>query len=183
MKNEVLKTIYERRSVRKYKDEQIPKELINEIINAGIMAPSARNGQPWKFSVVTNKKIISDLDLKACNACIDLGYEKEYNRDFKQGSIFYSAPLLIFISGNPNSKWIRDDTNLAIQNMFLAAKSIGIGSCWIGLAYPLYTDSETKKLIGVEENDDIIASLVFGYPLNESSNIPNRTAKILKWMD
>ena len=60
--NEVLENIYSRRSIRSYEDKKVPKELIEELLNAAVMAPSSRGSQPWNFTIVENKELIKKLD-------------------------------------------------------------------------------------------------------------------------
>ena len=184
MKNKVLDCIYKRRSIRKYKDKKVPKKLIEELLNCAVMAPSARNTQPWHFTIVEDKEKINYFGEMALKQLKVLGLLVKYGLKLSKGaeSIFYNAPLLIFISGKKNYKWLKDDVNLAVQNMFLAAHSLGMGSCWIGLARPLNKNKKVKKELGIPENFDIVAPLIFGYPEKKIDRIPKREPKILKWI-
>jgi len=181
--NEVLDAIYKRRSIRKYSEKEVSEETVKEIIDAGIMAPSARNAQPWHFTIVQNKEKIKELSDNALEQRKILG--KVISGSFKAmglGSLFYNAPLLIFISGKSDYPYLKDDINLAVQNMFLAAHSLGLGSCWIGMAKPLNNDSDVKKELGIPTDFEIVAPLIFGYSETENKNVPKREAKILKWI-
>jgi len=137
MKNEVLKCIYTRRSVRNYKNIPVPKDVVDELLNAAVMAPSARNTQPWLFSIVEGQEKIGELGERAL-----VWYNKANpaNALSSAAAIFYNAPLAVIISGKSGYKWLKDDVNLAVQNMFLAAQSLGLGSCWIGRAIGLNND-------------------------------------------
>lgn len=95
-KNKVFEAIYSRRSVRNFLDKKVPKKVVEELLKAGVMAPSAKNTQPWNFSVVTNMSVINelgDLAIKKRNSLVKTGVKLSIK------SIFYNAPLLIVISG------------------------------------------------------------------------------------
>ncbi|VVB74781.1 Coenzyme F420:L-glutamate ligase [Candidatus Tiddalikarchaeum anstoanum] len=180
-KNPVLKCIYTRRSVRNYIDKPVPKLVINELLNAAVMAPSAMNTQPWNFSIISDKMKIKWLNDRVMNMgrfsdrLVGAGLKLA-----KINSIFYNAPLLIIISGKSNYSYLKEDTNLAVENMFLAAKSLGLGSCWIGFGKPLNNDIEARKELGIPNDFEISAILIFGYPVKEIKEIPKRTPKIIK---
>ncbi|MFH0875838.1 MAG: nitroreductase [archaeon] len=183
MKNEVLNCIYTRRSVRDYMDKEVSKEIIDELLNAAVMAPSAMNSQPWQFTIVEGKEKIKHFGEIAIKQWNLLGLAIKYGLKLKGAeSIFYNAPLLIIISGKKDYDWLKDDVNLAVQNMFLAGHSLGLGSCWIGFGKPLNADSEAKKELGIPENCEIVAPLIFGYPKKVNDKIPVRKPKILKWI-
>lgn len=181
--NKVLEAIYKRRSIRKYKNKKVSKKIVNELLNAGVMAPSAMNRQPWKFSVVRDREVIDKLAKIACDKCIKKGIDKKYNIEFSPKMIFYNAPLLIVISGEKNYEWLKDDVNLCVENMFLAAYSLGLGSCWIGFAKGLNESKEARKILGIQSNDKIVAPLIFGFPLKEKDKIPKRNPEVVKWVD
>lgn len=180
MNNKILECIYSRRSTRKYLDKKISKRIINEILKAGVMAPSAMNSQPWRFSIVQGKKNIlkyGKIVFKEKNKLDCLEYSPK-----KPEHIFYNAPILIIVSGKKGYKYLKDDINLAVQNMFLAAHSLGIGSCWIGFANSLENNNKVKKELGIKKDMEIVAPLIFGYPKYINNNIPKRDVKILKWI-
>lgn len=179
MENETIKTIYERRSVRKYSDKKVPRDIIDKLLGAAVMAPSARNTQPWHFTIIEDRTKMDEIAEEAF---------KQYNLTRKNKiqsayGIFFNAPLLIVISGKKDYFWLKDDVNLAVQNMFLAAHSLGLGSCWIGRAIHLNNVPEILEELGVPDDMEIVAPLIFGYPETENKNIPKREPKILKWIE
>jgi nitroreductase len=182
MKNPVLENIYTRRSIRKYKSKKLTKQTIQELLDAAVMAPSARDKQPCYYTIIQNKKImkrLSDIALSKPRL-INLGVKlllKSRNTD----SIFYNAPLLIVISGKKGYNYLEADANLSAQTLFLAAHSLGIGSCYIGLANTLQEDDEARKIIKIPKNHEIVSFLIFGYP-DERIPVPNREPKILNWL-
>jgi nitroreductase len=158
--------INNRRSVRDYLDKPVEAEKIEKILNAGAMAPSAMNLQPWRFTVVENKSKIRELSdkVKKNLGLLGRGLELAELIKAKEDTIFYGAPLLIFISAGKTSKWAKIDSGLAAQNMMLTAYSLGLGSCYIGLANSLNNDKEVLKELAIPEDCEIIAPLIFGYP-------------------
>jgi len=166
VKMELMECINGRRSIRSYLDKPVEKEKIEGILNAGIQAPSAMNGQPWKFTVITDRKKIgglSDKTKKNLDA-LGMGLRVAEMMKIKEDIIFYGAPLLIVISAKKDDKWQKIDCGLAAQNMFLAAYGMGLGSCYIGFACSLNNDPEALKDLGVPKGCEIVAPLIFGYP-------------------
>lgn len=189
--NAVLDNIYQRRSVRNFSDKEVSDEIIKEIIRAGTYAPTAVNKQPWRFVVIKNKQLIEEYDNRAKKAFL-AAYKDTENPDMvrfvqflskPKTRIFYGAPVLILVFASPNV--INEhDCALAAENMMLAAQSLGIGSCWIGLAGGLGYDIEFLKEVGVPEGHKLIAPLIFGYPAKQNLKAPARNADvILKWIN
>jgi len=181
--NDVIKCIYTRRSIRRYLSKKVPKRLIDELLNAGVMAPSAMNSQPWHFTIVEDKELINELARIVIKKQGLVGWLIKAGIKLKKfKSIFYNAPLLIIISGRSSYMWLKDDVNLAVENMFLAAHSLGLGSCWIGFAKILNKDKDSLRRLGIPNDFEIVAPLIFGYPAQIKDRIPNRKPKILKWI-
>jgi nitroreductase len=182
--NETIKTIKERRSVRTYKDKPIEKEKINEILECGLMAPNARHLQPWKFIVVTNKDLIRETAKRVQDNVIDnprYPFVKERLKT-KEDAIFYSAPLVIFILGDKKNKWSKIDCSLAAENMMLASKSLGLGSCPIGMARHLKDEKDLIEKLGFDENYELIITLVFGYS-DEEPELKERKKDVVEWIE
>lgn len=189
--NAVLDNIYQRRSVRNYSDKEVPDEIIKEIIRAGTYAPSAVNKQPWRFVVVKNRQFIDEYDDRAKKAFL-AAFKGTENPDLARyvqhlskptTRILYGAPVFILVFASPEVI-DENDCALAAENMMLAANSLGIGSCWIGLAAGLGNDKEFLKEVGVSEGHKLIAPLIFGYPAKENRKAPARNVDvILKWID
>jgi nitroreductase len=171
----------------------VPDEVLLEIIKAGIYAPTASNQQLWRFAVVTQKAEIDryadlakqlwqkNIGLKIA-AATGLGgpgisrYAKMLNAPGLH--LFHHAPALVFIFA-PKSRLIREDCACAAENMMLAAASLGLGSCWIGLAAPLGQDSKTREELKVPVGYELMATLVLGYPTNEGRKAPDRNVDVL----
>lgn len=156
--NETLNTILSRRSIRKYCEKQISEDELNAILKAGKFAPSAMNQQSWHFTVVQNKEILDKI-----NTACKIASKRPADSDI---SVIYNAPTLIIVSEDEKAIAPEIDGALALQNMFLAAESLGIGSCWIHSLRLLFTVDEGKllqKSLKIPSGYKIIGSGVFGY--------------------
>ncbi len=99
-------------------------------------------------------------------------------------NLFYNAPLLIMIFADTSGFTPQVDCSLAAENMMLAARSLGLGSCYIGLAQPLERVASIMKELGVSEKQRLVASLIFGFPVGGVLKAPERNRDvILKWID
>ena len=186
--NPVLEAIKSRRAIRSYEDKAVPESAIQTILEAATYAPSAINVQPWKFTIVTNKdemKQISDVAKPALIRMLPdvgdeglVGLKKQLSNP--NYNIFYNAPVLIFVSG-AKSPYVVYDCSMAAQNMMLIAYTLGIGSCWIGTAVPAANYPKIKPTLGIPEDHDVHAAVIFGYPKGGFPKAPpKRPAQILK---
>ena len=141
-----IDTVLSRRSIRRYEKQDIPKDVLDKILEAGRQAPSAGNKQPWHFIVV------SDYDIKE-----KLSHGK-WNTFVKD-----SAVTIVgcgYIGDEYGRKWSTVDISIALQNMVIAAWGLGIGSCWIGD----FKEAQVKRLLNIPEDRKVIALVTFGYP-------------------
>ena len=185
--NETLKTIMSRRSFRTYKPEQIKDEELQTILEAGRYAPSGGGTQPWHFTVIQKSDVLQKINV----ACRE-GMLKSGNKMFEERakadnfSIFYHAPMLIIVSGDEKTITPQEDCTLALGNMFLAAESIGIGSCWIhalGMLLNAEAGNALKKELGIAEGYKVYGAGAFGYkPAEHPSPAPRKegTVTIIK---
>lgn len=162
--NEVLRTIKNRRSIRSFKSEQIKKEELDLIIEAGIYAPSGHNTQPWHFTIIQNKEVtkhINDIS-KEVMATIDIDWIRNAGMN-PNYDITYNAPTLIIVSGNKSAISWKTDCDAAIQNMLIAAESLNIGSVWLGFAgFGFKKEGEAEK-IDIPEGYEPYYGVAFGY--------------------
>ncbi len=198
--NNVIDNIMNRRSVRRYNDKSVSKAIIEQIIEAGRFAPSSHNSQPWRFVVITDRKLIkelSDMVKKWYRNLLRLSAVLKFNKSIKKISesakkrvttdkdlFFYDAPLLILICAEPKG-FALVDCACAAQNMMLAARSLGIGSCWIGFADRAFRSRKLLDKAEVPKELKVMASLVFGYPLSFPDSIVERKeeADVVKWIN
>lgn len=176
--NEVLKTIKERRTTRKFEDKQIAQSEVEKIVEAGLFAPSGHNQQPWHFTVVQNKELLNEIS----EATKEVGKMSSNDILKKLSSnenlqIFYNAPTVIFVSGDSKSLTSRDDCSAAIQNMLLAAESLDIGGCWSGFVSLLFNSDkveEYKKKLDIPDGYIPYYGVCLGYKGVKLTNAPQR---------
>ena len=190
--NDTLKVIYERRAVRKYKEQVPARSLIEEVISAGRMAPSAINRQPWKFYVLTNRADIQSFSKEigkvAAKGILRSGIKNiiksvsgslhftglSHGVDFLKAKdpIFHGAPVVIFITSPKDNEWASLDIGMCSQNMMLAAKSLGLDTCPVGLGkYVEQTKSFPKLIISPKEQVQLAVLLGYG---NEKAEMHER---------
>lgn len=154
--NEVIRALMERRSVRSYRSEKITEEELSVILNAGLYAPSGMNRQPAVMVAVEDKATRDTLS--AMNAAV-------MGRD---GDPFYGAPVVVVVLANRAlSGTAVEDGCLVMQNLMLAAHSIGIGSCWIHRAREMFETEAGKALLqkwGLEGDYVGVGNCILGYP-------------------
>lgn len=170
---DAIKAIEDRRSIRKYKDIKVSKEQILDILNAGRLAPSAKNRQPWYFVKVGTemKNEIADLMIK---------YAQNKNKDGRLYSVSFTAnvikeaPVFILILKSKDDEWDRYDTlsvGAAIENMCLRSTELNLGTLWIG-----DTDFVENEILDMTKHNDmeLVSSLVIGYPNQEPKMRPRK---------
>lgn len=127
MSNQVLEVMKTRSSTRAYTDEALTESELDSVLKAGLQAPTGMNRQEIRFSVVRgDNPILTELDEEKRRL---RGQEKQ------QHNFYYEAPVLIFLSAEDNFKWSKVDAGIAVQNMALAAESMGLGTLIIGCVY------------------------------------------------
>jgi len=148
----VLKVIQKRRSVRKYKKDPIPEDVLQRVLEAARLAPSGKNYQPWKFIVVQNE----ELKEKLARASAEQFFMAE-------------APIIIVGCGFPDDsyssmgRYMKSwpvDVTIALEHLILQAAEEDLGTCWIGS----FEEEEVKSILNVPENARVLALTPLGYP-------------------
>lgn len=180
--NEVIKTIKSRRSIRKYLTEQIKDEELKSILDAAIYAPSGHNDQTWHFTVIQNKETLDELNIKSkalmsraqTDWIVKMGQNEKYH-------VFHNAPTVIIVSGEEKSNkelayCTIADCSAAIQNMLLAAHSIGIASCWVGLTSFVFEIQEEVEKLNIPKGYKPLFAVTLGYSAitKEINPLPRR---------
>ena len=185
--NKVLENINTRRSVRAYKNESVPDDVVKTVLDAGFRAACGVNAQAVRFAVVSdNGKILEysrvgkELYLKGMKASGHSNERLERLLTDPDNNIFHGAPAVIFVFTAPSAVTALEDASLAVGNMMLASHSLGLGTCWIGLAgaldqYPKFIDD--MKCKGLKYH----AAMVLGYPLKEGKPTPRGETPIICW--
>ncbi len=156
--NETLNTILSRRSVKAYKPEMPPQELIDEVIKAGTYAPTGMNRQSPIIISVTDKATRDRLS--KLNAEIMGG----------SGDPFYGAPVVLIVLADKSVPTYIYDGSLVMANLLNAANAVGLGSCWIHRAKEEFQTAEGKELLnslGIEGDFEGIGHCILGYPAGE----------------
>ncbi|MBK5252449.1 MAG: nitroreductase family protein [Peptostreptococcaceae bacterium] len=165
LSNNVLETIKKRRSVRKFLQEKIKQEELDAIIEAGIYAASGHNSQPWHFTVIENKEFINEMNDKTKEAmrASDIDWIRKMGEKEKL-HILGNAPMVIIVSGRQENAYspLTDCAN-AIQNMLVAAESLDIGTCYIGLTEYFFKDDENLKTMNIPDGYVPYYTVSIGY--------------------
>ena len=160
-----------RRSVRKYKDGQITDAELDQVLQAGLYAPTAKNNQKPVMVAVRDKETRDKLS--KANAAI-MGVETDP---------FYGAPCVVVVLADPAfPTWI-DDGSLVMGNLLNAAHAIGLGSCWINRAREYYDTAEGKEMLrawGVPETYRGIGNVILGYADEEPAPKDRVEGRIFK---
>ncbi len=183
---EFYEVVKKRRSIRLFKNDDISKKLIEDILNCGRLAPSAKNRQPWYFVIVKNetKDKIADMmiDYTINNETIErknLGCASSVN---PTANVIKQTPILVLIFREKNNNWIIGD-NLSIgacvENMCLRATDLGVGSLWI--RDTVYVADEVAKMLG-HEDMELNCALALGYANKSPRMRPRKKLEdIMEW--
>jgi len=152
MGNDLIQTIFSRRSIRKYTEEAVSEDVVKILLEAAMAAPSASNRKPWHFIVITERKTLDRL----ANA-------------HSYAKMLHESPLCISVCGDESvsQRFWEQDCSAATQNILLAAAALGLGSVWCGV-YP----SEDRvrvisEILGLEGSFKPLNLIAIGYPAEE----------------
>ncbi|OPY89348.1 MAG: Coenzyme F420:L-glutamate ligase [Syntrophaceae bacterium PtaU1.Bin231] len=160
-----------RRSIRDFRNEEVPLPVLQEILRDTCLAPTAGNGQPCRFIVIRDRglmKRLSDDSKKSLLADIARSPDsplKKYEAALKDEgfNVFYNAPCLVLITGPKGIHSLEVDCALTAAYFMFSAVSRGLGTCWIALGAHI-RNRELLAGIGVPESCRIVAPIVVGYP-------------------
>ncbi|MCB2299551.1 nitroreductase family protein [Clostridium tagluense] len=168
---DIIETIYKRRSIRNYLDKQVEKDTIITLLKAATAAPTAANCQPWEFIVIDDAEKLLEM---------------------REQLIFarYNAPVAIVVCGNmklafkgPGKEMWVQDCSAAIENILIAATSIGLGSVWIGV-YPIESNIKpVKKILNIPEHVTPLGIVYLGYPAEEKEARARLDEKRVYWQE
>ena len=174
--NEVLKAIKERRSIRKFKSDMLPKEIIDKVIESGLYAASGKGQQSPIIISVTNKELRDKLSKMNCKIG---GWEEDFDP-------FYNAPVVLVVLAPKDWATYIYDGSLLIGNMMLAAHSLNIGSYWIHRAKQEFESEEGKEILkslGINGEYEGIGHCVLGYIDGNYPSVPARKANRVYYID
>lgn len=161
---DVFEAIKSRRSVRKFHPNPISDEKLELILEAGRLAPSAGNRQPWLFVVVKDPERKRTLAQAADDQ-----------------TFITDAGVIIVALGNPEAspRWFRQDPMIALEHMVLAATALGYGTCWIGA----FNENEVKRILQIPEKLTVIALLPIGFPDEAPPPKPRKPLKKIIFLE
>ena len=167
---ELMEVLKNRRAVRDFKDIPVDRGTIKRLIHAAILAPSAMNLQPWAFAVRLGRDDVHRLGARAKEHLLknfpDAGPEASLRKMVEDPNfvLFHHAPALVSVLAKSADSQAKEDCCLAAQNLMLAARDEGIGSCWIGFARPWLNLAATKAEFGIPPQYEFVAPIILGYP-------------------
>jgi nitroreductase len=177
--NQTIENILNRRSIRSYQEKQIPEADLQKIIECGIYAPSSRNKQDWHLTVITNKEKIDEINRLAIEGMIRFGIEVE-----QDSHIFYNAPCIVVLSSKI-AGFSEVNVGCVIENMAIAAKSLGYGSCIVGQTRYLYHKADkidVDRLLKIPEGYEHDLAICLGYPKGKEPKAKPRKEKVVDYI-
>lgn len=146
-----MDAIKKRRSVRDYAPTPIPEDVLERVVEAGRIAPSAMNYQPWHFVIATDPKVRMALS------------------DGRYAKFLRDCPVVIVGCGDKkrSPEWYAVDVTIALQNMVTQATAEGLGTCWIGSFF----ENKVKEALEVPEDYAVVAMLAVGYPKGRQNGV------------
>jgi nitroreductase len=176
-----------RRSIRDFRDQNVPLSVVKEILQDTCLAPTASNRQPCRFVIIQDREWIKKLSAESKhNLLADLAQNpesplKQYEaglRDVKY-NVFYNAPCLVLVVGPSDVFSLDVDCGLTVAYFMLSAVSRGLGTCWIGLGAHI-RDRQILTEIGVPDGYRIVAPIILGYPVTISPASERHAPEILR---
>jgi len=174
IQNEVLSCILSRRSTRNFQEQQIESIQLDTILNSAIWAPSGGNNQSWLFTAIQNKEILLKLNELVKNGFQHWTPDDDYpgklgakaSSEKQNYNFYYHAPTLIIASNRPGYENAMADCSLALENMFLAAHSLNLGSCYLNQLHWLRNDPDLRDFLfelGIPREHTICSTAAIGY--------------------
>ncbi|MHC1627140.1 MAG: nitroreductase family protein [Methanoculleaceae archaeon] len=155
--------IKSRRSIRAYRDEEIPEEVIRDALECARLAPTARNAQAWLFGVITDRDLLSRIS--------DLTTHGKFIKD---------AAICFAVFGEREHEFWLEDCCAATTQIILALQSHGVGSCWVAGAGRGYADP-VRDLLGVPDRYSLASLIPAGYPADARMPPKKRVKDVVFW--
>ena len=182
MTNETLSLIASRRSHRAYEPTPLTQPQLDALLQAAVESPSAVNRQPWHFTVVRNQKLLDEMNRAVWEQMMKRDSQRRSprfaDRDFH---VFYHAPTVIFISGMPDNPYTPIDGGIAVENIALAAESMGLGSVILGMPRDAFAGDradEFRKELQFPEGWDFVIAIAVGVPADTKEPHPVKNDRI-----
>ncbi len=168
MTNETLTLISNRRSHRAYEKTPITREQLDAVLKAAVESPSAVNRQPWHFTVVRDQKLLDEMNRAVWEQMMkrnpDMRSPRFRDKDFH---VFYHAPTVIVLSGMPDNPYTPIDCGIAVENIALAAESLGLGSVILGMPRDAFAGDKAegfRQALQFPQGWDFVIAIALGVP-------------------
>jgi nitroreductase len=167
---ETVEAMRQRRAVRKYTDAPVERATIERLIGAAILAPSAMNLQPWGFAALLNRERIGGYAKRIKEWLLANFQQSSFDPSLRklieaeEYNVFHHAPAVALVFAKSPQAQASEDCCLAAENLMLAARDAGLGTCWIGLARPWLNLPATKQELGLPVICEVVVPIVLGYP-------------------
>jgi nitroreductase len=186
----VFEAILARRSVRSYTDHPLHRTTIKTLLEAAVRAPTAVHEEPWTFVVMQDKAALKRLSDRAKPLFVEevrSAHLESRDHSFTvfteaNFNMFYDAGTLIIICAKPMGPYAAADCWLAAENLMLAARAMGLGSCVIGSALAALNLPEVKHELGIPAEMTAVAPIIVGVPTGETPSSSRKAPEILAWI-
>lgn len=195
---ERLMTVFEamakRHAVRAYRPEAVDEATVRELLKEAVRAPTAMHAEPWSFVVIQDRALLkrySDLAKESWSGERDGAHTVAHptasdahakailsQPDF---NIFYDAGTLVLICARPLGSFVAADCWLAAENLMLAACAMGLGTCCIGFAVPVFNRADVKGELGIPQDVVAVVPIILGVPREEGTQTPRKEPQIISW--
>lgn len=181
--NVVVENIMNRRSIRKFKPEQITELQLDTIIQCGINAPSALNKQSWEVRVIQNPELLNKINQTFVEDAKGKILQGSASRAQEPGfSVFHGAPTLIVVAKDRDNAYSAVDCGLFAENVLLSAESMNIGTCVVGsVSNVLNQTRELRAALNLPETHDVVFGISVGYA-DESPQTKGRDASKVEYI-
>ncbi|HWA08492.1 MAG TPA: nitroreductase family protein [Opitutaceae bacterium] len=188
---ELMDAIYQRRAVRHFTDQAIPKATLMTLLRAATQAPSAVNQQPWAFAVIRGRERLERYSERARHhmlAALPHSLALHRRSDALTGAhtnVFHHANTLVVIYAKPpqHDYHPTEDCCLAAENLMLAACDLGLGSCPVGFVRPWLDLDDIKYELGIPVNYTAVMPIVLGWPAEPVAPTPRDPPEIVCWAE
>jgi nitroreductase len=195
----VLDAIRSRRSVKQFRDTAVPRDLLEQVLEAALWAPSAQNLQPVRFWAITDREVLAELEgslyqhglklksyLPILRLCVSQFRGEKGPRLFRslRPQLFNGAPVLVLIGADrKSSSTYAKDCTLAAMTLMLAAEGLGLGSCYFGWTVLVNRLPGWKKRLNIPADSEVVDGIGLGYPAGERTAPPRKPlAEVTTWV-